>query len=477
MDSPLAALKFAVIQTPLLLLKALVLHTLGLSPTCHKWSLRTELTVTILRAFIADAPPSTITAQQSLFLKDPAVKGKMWVSKVAFPPPEDGVRQLLFHAIENLKAGGEVYDKASLQAVEGEWVGVRLGVKGNAPEPPGMSEGDKYGRLVAEAESDLTLLYFHGGSYYLLDPATNRPLMAKYAGLAGGRVFSVRYRLAPQNPFPAALLDGLVAYLSLLYPPPGAVHDAVPASRIILCGDSAGGNLATVLLQTLLYLHRIAPTGEMPTVTFHGAEVVVPLPAGVALNSPSVDLTRSLQGTSPHKWDYLPPSSRSPALSPPCVAWPANPPRAELFCEASALRHPLVSPLASPSWAGSPPVFVVCGEEKLGDEAKLFAQKAARDGVAVVWEQYEAMPHCFALVLTGTAEAEACFEGFKGFVRGIRDGEAVVAKGEFIEAKTVKRSPVDVRNLLAMSGEDISEAMLRGQKAIEVRFAKSTAST
>lgn len=475
MDSPLAALKFLILKTPFFL-KTAFFHVLSLSPTAQKWSLRTEMTVAVLRALIGDAPPSTITSQQALFLKDPGVNGSMWVSKVAFPPPEDAVRQLLFTAIEELKSGGEEYAKTGLEAVEGEWVGPRRGVKANAPEPKDMSEADKYEKLVAEAETDLTLLYFHGGSYYLQDPASNRPLMAKYADLAGGRVFSVRYRLAPQNPFPAALLDALVAYLSLLYPPPGALHDPIPASRILVCGDSAGGNLATVLLQTLLHLRRSAPAGETPTVTFHGADVPLPLPAGLTLNSPSVDLTRCLQGSGAHKYDYLPPNTRSPALSPPCAAWPADPPRAELFCEGSALRHPLVSPLSAASWAGSPPMFVVCGEEKLTDEIKIFAQKAVRDGVPVVWEQYEAMPHCFALLLEGTAEAAAYFEGWKRFVRGISERKSVETNGEFIEAKSVVRWPVDVRNLLDMSEGDIEEAMIAGQRAIEERFALQTAS-
>lgn len=470
----LSALKFAISKVPLLL-KTILFHALSISPTCRKWSLRTELTVTMLRAFIADAPPSTVSAQQAMFQRDPGVKGSMWVSRVALPaPPEDAVRQLLFRAIEELKHGGEEYAKPDLRAVEGEWVGHRAGVKPNAPEPTETSEGEKYTNMVAEMKTAATILYFHGGSYYLMDPSSNRPLMSRYASLSGGRVFSVRYRLAPQNPFPAALLDGLVAYLSLLHPPPGALHDPVPASQIIICGDSAGGNLATVLLQTILQLHRGAPTGTTPTVAFHGAEVAVPLPAGFALNSPSLDLTRSMQGREPHMWDYLPPNTRSPAQSPPCAIWPSDPPRAELFCEGSALCHPLVSPLSAPSWAGSPPIYVACGEEKLTDEGKVFAQKAAHDNVRVVWEQYEAMPHCFAIALGGLPEGEACFESWARFVRTVVEGGEVATNGEYISAKTLERRSVDVRNLLDISEEDISGGMREGQRVIVDRFSQST---
>ncbi|KAH6855073.1 acetyl-hydrolase [Chaetomium sp. MPI-CAGE-AT-0009] len=480
MDSPLSVLGFVLSKIPVLL-KTVLFHTLSLSPTCHKWTLRTELTITMLREFITNAPPSTITKQQAMFLTDHGVKGSMWVSKVAFPAPRDAaLRDLVCKAIRDLGAGGEEYTTPTLQDVEGEWVGYRAGVKANTPEPKGLSEREKYDNLVKEMKTNMTLLYFHGGSYYLMDPVSTRPLMGKYAALSGGSVFAVRYRLAPQGPFPAALLDALIAYLSLLYPTPGSFHEPIPASRIVLGGDSAGGNLASVLLQTLLHLHRGVPAGETPTVTFHGTTVPLPLPAGATLSSPSMDLTRCMQGPdpSPATWDYLPPPSFSPArASPPCALWPSDPPRAELFCEGSALCHPLVSPLAAPSWAGAPPVFVVCGEERLADECKAFAQRAARDGVRVVWEQYEAMPHCFAQVMEGSVEGEACFASWVGFVRMLLEKQGEVAtRGEFVTARTLERASVDVYNLLDMGHEDILLCMQRGRQAILERFIESMAS-
>lgn len=473
MESSLAAFKFVLGRIPVIL-KTVLFHALRLSPTCHKRTLRTELIVTMLREFVTNAPPSTITQQQAMFLTDRGVRGNMWVSRTAFPAPadRDGLRERLFKAIRDLGTGEEGYTKPSLHDVEGEWVGYRAGVKATALEPAALSERDKYERLLADMKVDITLLYFHGGSYYLMDPVSTRPLMAKYATLSGGRVFSVRYRLAPQHPFPAALLDALVAYLSLLYPPPGSFHKPIPASRIVLGGDSAGGNLASALLQTLLHIHRDMPVGETPTVSFHGTMVPVPLPGGIALSSPSMDLTRCMQGSESQAiWDYLPPPSFSPAQSPPCAIWPSDPPRAELFCEGSALCNPLVSPLAAPSWAGSPPIFIVCGQERLTDECKAFAQKAARNGVRIIWEQYEAMPHCFSQVIEGSAESEACFASWAKFVRMVAEKpEEVATKGEFITAKTLGRRSVDVYNLLDLSEKDILECMQRGRQAIVDRF-------
>lgn len=85
----------------------------------------------------------------------------------------------------------------------------------------------------------MTVLYFHGQSYYMSDPVAYRSTTSKLAKGTGGRVLSVRYRLSPQHPFPAALLDAFVAYLSLLSPPPGSCHDAIPSRDIVLAGDSA----------------------------------------------------------------------------------------------------------------------------------------------------------------------------------------------------------------------------------------------
>lgn len=205
-----------------------------------------------------------------------------------------------------------------------------------------------------------------------------------------------------------------------------------------------------------------------------GVEVAVPLPAGVALNSPSMDLTRSMHwdpDEASRTYDYLPPPTFSPAQSPPCKVWPTDPPRVDLFCEGSALAHPLVSPLAAPSWAGSPPVFLVCGEEVLARECKVFAQKAARQGVPVVWEQYEAMPHCFALFLDWTPAAAKSFAGWAKFVNGVvAKPDEVETTGEYISAKMLESRPVDVCELTHASDEEVLHSMHLARDNIEKRF-------
>jgi acetyl esterase/lipase len=471
MSSPLASVWFVLTKIPVVL-RAAVLHTLGLTSTAKKWDLRTALIVTVIRELTCNSPPSTISQQQSMFLRDPGVKGNIWVSKTTFPaPPDDAVRKLLLSAIKALEEGGEQYATPSIEPVGGEWVGHRPGVTPSTPEPL-ISEPEKYESLVKDTEADITLLYFHGGSYYLYDPVSTRPNAAKFVALTRGRVFSVRYRLAPQNPFPAALLDAFVAYLSLLYPPPGALHKPVPASSIVICGDSAGGNLSLALVQTLLQIQRSVADGGLPTVLFHGETVVVPLPAGVSLNSPSLDITRSMHWSEAHaQYDYLPPPSVSPAQAPACEAWPTDPPRPDLFCEGSALCHPLVSPLAAARWDGSPPLFIVCGEEVLTDECKVVAQRAARQGVRVVWEQYEAMPHCFALVLEGNPGSGMSWSSWAKFIKTVAEKpEEISTTAEFIAAKSLERRPVDIYGLTGISDGDVLKLMRSARAYIIERF-------
>ena len=87
------------------------------------------------------------------------------------------------------------------------------------------------------------------------NPATSRSVVAKLVRLTRARAFSVRYRLAPQNPFPAALLDLLVACISMLYPLTESFHPAVSANSIVFTGENSGANLGLSLLQLLLELY------------------------------------------------------------------------------------------------------------------------------------------------------------------------------------------------------------------------------
>lgn len=84
------------------------------------------------------------------------------------------------------------------------------------------------------------LMYIHGGGFTIGSPHTHAALVAHLARAAGMRAVAIKYRLAPEHPFPAARDDAVAAYDRLVAAgtPPAAV-----------CGDSAGGCLALQVAQ------------------------------------------------------------------------------------------------------------------------------------------------------------------------------------------------------------------------------------
>ncbi len=223
-----------------LIVKTILLHLLNVSETSQYLDIRSNLTVAVMRLFLTPSQPLSISKTQALIAGDPGIKGRICVSKVASKiPPENHIRDTLLAVIDAMgedRSGGGSFRIPEIACVEAEWTGYRAKAALGSPLPP-ISEEGKYAEMMKECRSCPTILYFHGGAYYLGDPATHRPLTRKLARLTRGRVYSVRYRLAPQHPFPSAILDALVSYFTLLYPPPGSVHEAVPASGIVFAGD------------------------------------------------------------------------------------------------------------------------------------------------------------------------------------------------------------------------------------------------
>lgn len=400
-------------------------------------------------------------------MKDPGIRGKMLISKVTLPTPgEDDLRQALLTTIDELKEWNEKYTAPTLIPVEAEWTGHQVGASSEAPRL-GLSEAQHYSRLMAEVSSDVTILYLHGGAFYLCDPCTHRIHCSRLARLTGGRCLSVRYRLAPQHAFPAALLDAFLAYVSLLSPPPGAFHTPVKASKIVICGDSAGGNLALSLLQLLLHLNR-----SRSIIRFNHQDISIPLPAGVAVNSAWTDMMRCMPSTVENaKYDYLPlpPTRKEIASVLPCSIWPTEPFRGNIYCDTSILCHPLVSPLAAEDWWGSCPIWLGYGQEMLLDDGKYVAAQAAKQGVSVVWEEWEAMPHAFALVLKGIPQSKKFFKDWAAFCSRVveQGGEGINTQGTWFAAKGKREEDVDVQALGAMSREEVRLVMKNARELKE----------
>ena len=116
-------------------------------------------------------------------------------------------------------------------------------------------------RLKAPHGSRHAILYCHGGGYTSGNLGYARVLASKLAHVTGYDVLSFEYRLAPEHPYPAAVEDALRAWDYLMLQGYGA-------RDIVLAGDSAGGNLALMLCNCLLYTSpspRDPKTSRMPS--------------------------------------------------------------------------------------------------------------------------------------------------------------------------------------------------------------------
>lgn len=469
MDTSPAALARVVVPKVPFLFKTAIWHSLWLSPTSSKWDLKTELIVKMIRSLLDSPQPTPISKQQKASLKDPGIKGKMWISKVTFPAPqENDVKKVLVDAVDDMKEGGEIWTAPAMVPVEAEWTGYRANVDAHRHRPD-LSEAQHYERLMSEVKSDVTILYFHGGAHFLMDPASHRGTNSHLAKITRGRCLSIRYRLAPQNAFPSALLDALIAFLSLLHPPPGSYHTPVSASHIVLSGDSAGGNLCLALVQLLLQINRSSSSQKSISFHSHNVSLPLPLPGGCATLSAWTDMTRAMPSINNNAhYDYLPPPlSRDQASNfPQCDIWPTDPPRGDLYCDTTMLCHPLVSPLAAKDWSGSCPLFFGYGEEMLTDENKVIAARAAKQGVRVVSEQWEAMPHCFGLIFLGSPMSKRCFKDWTDFCGDVVQGKEIKTRGVWFQAKSQKETEVEVEGLIAIGDEEVKDGM---EKAMEAR--------
>ncbi|CAL5868082.1 uncharacterized protein PFLUO_LOCUS2305 [Penicillium psychrofluorescens] len=409
--------------------------------------------------YLKGAHNTAISIQQKATCRNDPVKGPLWVSKFSLPSPTDDTsRDLLLQLVDEANEHRVRYDRPASAPLDCEWVGYRSNVQKDTPEPA-IGEKEKFDKLTAETTSPLTILYLYGGSFVLNTPSGYRKTAAALSQSTGAKILLVRQRLAPQNPFPAALLDAFQAYITLLKPPPGSPHAPVPASSIVVAGDSSGACLALGLLQVLLRLQR-----RGATITFHGATQPPVVPAGLALLSPVADLTNGFPSFERNAHcDIFPiPIEKLPYLEksfPTCPAWPTRPPRANLYCEAGMLAHPLASPAAADNWTGACPIWMGSGQEQIVDASRLVAREIHRAGGSVTLCEYESMPHTFFWVFRAAPQTKQILGEWAQAIVRFAGGERPPSSALFIRARGLRAESLEVENLVPFTVQQAQEWM------------------
>jgi len=205
--------------------------------------------------------------------------------------------------------------------------------------------------------------FFHGGGFLICSIETHDAMCRRLCRLGEAVVVSVEYRLAPEHKFPAAPDDCLAATKWV------AAHAAAlggDPARLVVAGDSAGGNLAAVTAlrardeggpklraQMLIYPVADHHSVQRPSYTEHGV---------------GCGLTRT---TMMWFWD-------------------------QYLTDPAEGAHPHASPLRATSLAGLPQAYIVTGGyDLLRDEGEAYAAGLRAAGVAVDLVRYEDMNHGF----------------------------------------------------------------------------------
>jgi len=228
--------------------------------------------------------------------------------------------------------------------------------------------------------TERVILYLHGGGYNSGSINSHRSLAADIANTAQARALIIDYRLAPENPFPAAVQDATSAYRWLL-------ANNVAPEHIVVAGDSAGGGLALAMLVAL------RDAGE-------------PLPAAVVCLSPWTDLAAAGESWSAKANIDL-------MLDPGSVLKSA-----QLYLGDADPRTPLASPLYA-GLRGLPPLLIQVGTDEilLSDSTRL-AERAQAAGVAVTLEVWEGMQHVWQFVAGILPEGRQAIDRIGEFISG-----------------------------------------------------------
>lgn len=228
---------------------------------------------------------------------------------------------------------------------------------------PGRQGGIPVRVYRSARSADLPIIvYFHGGGWVLGGLNGHDAICRRIAAENHALVISVAYRLAPQHKYPAAAED---AYDATCWVAEHARDLGGAPEKLIVMGDSAGGNLAAV-------------------VSLMARDLAGPQIAFQVLIYPAVDLAHDF----PSKKLY----DDTPVLDRQAMDFY----RDQYIREPADLQDPYVSPLLAADFQHLPPALILTGEyDPLRDEGKAYAERLRAAGSEVTEVCYPGMAHGF----------------------------------------------------------------------------------
>ncbi len=213
---------------------------------------------------------------------------------------------------------------------------------------------------------EAVIIYIHGGGFLCGNAVTSRGYAGMLAGESGYPVYTLSYRLSPENKYPAALEDCFTFYRGVL--------EKHPDKAVFLIGESAG---ATLTIVTAL----------------KARDAGLKLPAGIVPYSPLIDLSGLIEREFPGNKDFT--------INSHGMKW-----MADLYCDANQDRtDPYVSAYFADLTGLCPMLLAWDESESLSRDSELLRDKAMAAGVEVVWKSYPDCFHAFATTGRGTPES------------------------------------------------------------------------
>lgn len=235
--------------------------------------------------------------------------------------------------------------------------------------------------------SDLVIFHLHGGAYAFKYMDAYRDCALQYSKAAGGaEVISLDYDCAPNHVFPCALEESVQIYQWML-------AQGMDAKKIVIVGDSAGGNLTMV---TTMYLR----------------DNKLPMPKALITISPWVTLESNFASMERNKENDLVLGVEMPGIHEQ-VLRPS-------YARGADLKTPYLSPLYG-EFHEFPPMLIQFGNhEMLFDSIVEAIEKIREAGVDATVTIYDGMFHDFQLLVPMLDESEAAWNEIAGFFQKIK---------------------------------------------------------